>query len=92
MSKQYEFVRSVCVDGKTFLAGDVFEAGDIPADHLESCLRVGHVREVDASAFRAMADEALKAAAELTQQAEKVSEAVKETIDSDSKEPAKKKK
>lgn len=43
---RYRFERSVTVDGRAFSAGDEFAAGDIPADHLESCLRVGHVSKL----------------------------------------------
>jgi hypothetical protein len=92
VKKQYEFASTVCVEGKKFFAGDVIEAGDIPADHLESCLRVGHIREIDVNALRVMADEARKAAEEIDQQAAKLTEpaAVNTTpTTADTKKPAK---
>jgi hypothetical protein len=45
MTKQYQFARSVTVEGRAHKAGDVVPEAEIPAGCLASCLRLGHVVE-----------------------------------------------
>lgn len=44
---RYRFTRTVTVDGVKCEGGHEFAEGDIPADHLACCLRLGHVEKVE---------------------------------------------
>jgi hypothetical protein len=49
-----QFTRSVVVDGQRFQAGDEIDDEAIPVDHLESCLRVGHLVRIPAKVFQSV--------------------------------------
>lgn len=55
---QYKFTRDVMVDGKPYQGGHVYDASQIPAGCLASCLYVGSCEMVDEAAPQAAAEAA----------------------------------